>query len=147
MKSSHTILNLFRNQNQFSKLKEQNCFDFIKKLLPPLLAKQVRFLYHKGDTLFLVLNHPGAKMEIDYRLKSIKELLKDELAKSCHQLLINKIKTFVTNKPIVQEVEETETSDTYKERSSGNFETQSSDEKIKALFQSIKELIHEQQTK
>jgi len=142
MKNSHDILNLFRNQKTFAKLGQQNCFDFIKKLLPPMLSKQVRFIYHKGDTLFLVLNHPGAKMEIDYRLKSIKNLLKDELAKSCSQLLIVNIKTFVTNKPLAKEAPKNITVQTYKERSSGDFKITSSDEKIKELFQSIKDKIH-----
>ena len=107
-----------------------------------MLSKQVRFIYHKGDTLFLVLNHPGAKMEIDYRLKSIKNLLKDELAKSCSQLLIVNIKTFVTNKPLTKETPKNTTVQTYKERSSGNFKITSSDKKIKELFQSIKDKIH-----
>jgi len=142
MKNSHDILNLFRNQKTFAKLNQQKCFDFIKKLLPPMLEKQIRFIYHKGDTLFLVLNHPGAKMEIDYRLKSIKDLLKDALAKSCSQLSIINIKTFVTNKPIIKEIPKQQTIQTYKERSSGDFKTTSSDEKIKELFQSIKDKIH-----
>jgi len=142
MKNSHDILNLFRKQKSFARLNEQNCFDFIKKLLPPMLSKQVRFIYHKGDTLFLVLNHPGAKMEIDYRLKSIKDLLKDALAKSCSQLLIVNIKTFVTNKPIAKEEPKNITIQTYKERSSGNFKITSKDEKIKTLFEEIQQQIH-----
>jgi len=142
MKSSHFVLHTLRNHKSFSKLKQQACFYSIKALLPFSLAKHINFIYHKGDTVFIVLDHPGVKIDVDYKLNYIKGLLKEVLVKNCTELLIVHIKTFVTHKALKRETPKQITIQTYKERSSGNFKITSNDKKINELFQSIKDKIH-----
>jgi len=113
------------------------------KLLPPHLSRAVLFTYTKNQTLFIVLNHPGLKMEFHYKDNLIKSLLKQikTIDLTCKDMEdIREIKYFVSNKTIKKE-EPTTKKLTFKERAKGEFSILTEDKKLKELFQKIKNSI------
>jgi len=147
MKNSSDILNSLQNKPQFSKLSHYKCIHKIQSVFSPPLQKMIKFAYIKNNTLFFVLNHPGAKQEFDNNIQSIKSALKFHTPKECSDETITDIKAFVTHTPALH-VNTSTTTNTqkilaYKERASGNFEIPVHDEKLKALILSIQKIIKE----
>jgi len=112
------------------------------KLLPPHLSRAVLFTYTKNSTLFIVLNHPGLKMEFHYKDNLIKSLLKQvkTIDPQCKDIQdIRDIKYFVSNKK--KQKEEKTAVLKYKERAKGEFNILTKDKKLYEIFQSIKQMI------
>jgi hypothetical protein len=144
MKNACDIINSLQNRPQFSKLSRFGCIDKIRLSFSPPLQKMIKFAYIKNNTLFFVLNHPGAKQEFDNNIQSIKSALKYVKPKECQELDIEDIKAFVTHTPTNRKsLEVLKKPQTYPERATGNFQIQSKDEKIKELFESIQMIIKE----
>ena len=141
MKNVNQILQNIQNKPQFSKLSRYKCIDRIKSIFTPALQKMVKFAYIKNDTLFFVLNHPGAKQEFDNNIQSIKSALNFHTPEECNETLIKDIKAFVTHTPNKVFTFEVKEPVLYAERASGNFIVDIKDEKLNALAQSIKEMI------
>ncbi|NLC27896.1 MAG: hypothetical protein GX780_03890, partial [Campylobacteraceae bacterium] len=101
------------------------------------------FMYNKNTTLFFVLEHPGLKMEFNYKTDLIKGLLKQLIAKNPTYDIINaeEIKSFVTNKPPLKTPFDTTSTLFYNEESFGVFENRSNSPELHALFESIREKI------
>ena len=142
MKNSNNIINHLLNKPSYSKLSQLKCFDRLKELLPLHLKKAVVFIYLKNKTLFFVLNHPGIKMEFNYKLKLIKQWLNElkKIEKNCSMLDIETVKAFVTNQ-IGKNSEDLELVRYFKERSDGKFENRAVDSEIRELFEEIKKVI------
>jgi len=144
MKSSEKIISHITGKPLFQKIGQKKCFAKVISLLPPQLAKAVMFTYVKNRTLFFVLNHPGLKMEFNYKITLIKSLLKKikDIDPDCKNIDITDVKAFVTNKiDFNPPPPPPESKFTYKERASGRFYNFATDPKLKALFQQIKEEI------
>jgi len=139
MKNSKNIINHLLNKPSYSHINQIRCFNRLKEMLPLHLKNAVVFIYKNDKTLFFVLNHPGFKMEFNYKLHLIKAWLKElkKLDINCRGLDIETIKTFVTNRvtPIKKDIKVTSY---YKEKSDGNFENRATDEDIKSLFEEIR---------
>jgi len=105
----------------------------------------IKFAYIKNDTLFFVLNHPGAKQEFDNNIQSIKSALKFVRPKECEDFSINDIKAFVSHTltPREEISKPTTQLQTYPERATGAFKIKTKDEKLRTLLESIRELIKE----
>ncbi|WP_263831865.1 hypothetical protein [Sulfurospirillum oryzae] len=105
----------------------------------------IRFVYTKNETLFFVLNHPCAKMEFNYKRNLIKSLLKELLAHfpECSCLHVKEVQAFVTNQKSEEEalIVSANSEIFYPEQASGAFETLCEDEKLRSLFEAIKETI------
>ena len=145
MKKASDILNTLQNKPQFSKLSGYGCIRKIQAAFSKPLQKMIKFSYIKNDTLFFVLNHPGAKQEFDNNIQSIKSALKFVRPKECEEFSITDIKAFVSHTPvnstsITAKVKEPET---YPERATGAFEIKTQDEKLCTLLESIRALIKE----
>jgi hypothetical protein len=113
------------------------------ELLPPHLSRAVLFTYTKNRTLFIVLNHPGFKMEFHYKDNLIKSLLKQikTVDLTCKDMEnIKKIKYFVSNKVIKKEEPPTKKL-IFKEKARGEFSILTEDKKLQELFQKIKNSI------
>ena len=76
MKTAKDIISHLIHKPQNSKIIQKSCIDKLVSCLPPHLANAVMFTYIKNNTLFFVLNHPGLKMEFNYKHNLIKSLLK-----------------------------------------------------------------------
>jgi len=139
MKNIDIILEHLLSDPLYSKLNQQECFTLIKKSLPKPLQKGILFMYVKDETLFIALRHPAHKMEFDYKLSLVKNLLSSlpPLQDSCKDYNIKKIKTFVskfTKKPEPK----IDTVPRYKELSTSSFEIRAKDDDIKDKFEDIK---------
>ena len=146
MKNSTDIIKNLQNQPQFSKLSHFSCIKKIQSLFNAPLQKMVKFAYIKNQTLFFVLNHPGAKQEFDNNIQSIKSALKFVTPDECKEFIINDIKAFVTHTPTFKQTPQTmknETAPSYIERASGNLEVTISDERLNQLVKSIFNIIKE----
>ncbi len=142
MKDSKYIINHLINKPQNSKILQKMCFEKLKSLLPPRLTKSILFMYIKNRTLFFVLNHPGMKMEFDYKNNLIKNLLKKikDFDTSCKDLEIDEVKTFISNQ-IEPSNSKSKPPRAYKEKSDASFDILSENQEIKEIFQKIKEEI------
>jgi len=143
MKNAHDILKSLQNKPQFSKLTRYECIDRIKSLFSAPLQKMIKFAYIKNDTLFFVLNHPGAKQEFDNNIQSIKSALKFITPPECKESNIVDIRAFVTHTPIKNETtfHQSKSIERYLERAKGEFEITVTDQKLKSLLLSIKNII------
>ena len=143
MKNASDILNSLQNKPQFSKLSHYKCISRIQSLFSAPLQKMIKFAYIKNNTLFFVLNHPGAKQEFDNNIQSIKSALKFYNPAECEENSIKDIKAFVTHTPSKITIETGKEIQRYPERSSGNFEVNIHDEHLKSLIESIQRIIKE----
>jgi len=145
MKNSSDILNSLQNKPQFSKLSHYKCIHKIQSIFNAPLQKMIKFAYIKNNTLFFVLNHPGAKQEFDNNIQSIKSALKFHTPVECSDETIKDIKAFVSHSPSlhVNTEQKPQTILSYKERATGNFEIPIHDEKLKKLILSIQNIIKE----
>ncbi len=148
MKNSKKIIAHIVKKPYFHKIGEKKCFAKLITLLPPQLQKAVMFTYVKNRTLFFVLNHPGMKMEFNYKITLIKSLLKKikDIDENCKDVQITEVKAFVSNKITHAPPPEVITNFTYKERATGRFYNFATDARLKALFQQIKEDIRNNAT-
>ena len=123
-------------------MQSQKCFDLLKKSLPATLQKGILFIYVKNRTLFFALKHPAYKMEFDYKLSLIKNLLTTlpPLKEACGCYKIERLKAFVS-KFAPKKRESAQSVPRYKERSSGEFEIECKNERVKEEFIKLKETI------
>ena len=132
----------------YAKLRRQECFRLIREALPETLRRGILFIYVKNRTLFFAVKHPAFKMEFDYKLSSIKNLLTTlpPLQEACAAHDIRDVKAFVskfspTPKPVSPTVPR------YKERARGAFPVKSEKETIQEAFEAIKETIGENRSR
>jgi len=141
MKNAKDIITLIQNKPQFSKLTKYSCIQRIQNIFSPALQRMIKFAYIKNDTLFFVLNHPGAKQEFDNNIQSIKSALNFHTPTECSEVNIKDIRAFVTHTPQITPTFEVKKPVLYRERSSGEFQIDIKDEKLKALVLEIREII------
>ncbi len=142
MKNSKYIINHLIHKPQNSKILQKMCFEKLKSLLPPRLTRAILFMYIKNNTLFFVLNHPGMKMEFDYKNNLIKSILKKikDLDTDCQNIEIDEVKTFISNKIEILN-SNPKPPRFYREKSDASFDILSKNRDIKEIFQKIKEEI------
>jgi hypothetical protein len=142
MKHVSHIISHIKQQPSFKKIEQIASYKKLLALLPPKYTDMVKFMYNKNNTLFFVLKHPGFKMEFNYKMITIKGLLKKliEYDESCKCIDADELKFFVTNKP-PQDIAEVEFKYVYEERSNGDFTNKAHDKKLNLLFEEIRELI------
>jgi len=150
MKDSKSIISHLVQQPSMKKYEQMRCYDRLLSLLPKSFTSMIRFVYTKNDTLFFVLNHPCAKMEFNYKRNLIKSLLKEVHVHfpECGCLHVNEVQAFVTNQKSEEEalVVSANSDIFYAEQATGAFETLCEDEKLRALFEAIKETIAKNRT-
>jgi hypothetical protein len=143
MKKIDTVLTHLISQPIYAKLRRQECFHLIKKALPPSLQRGILFIFVKNRTLFFALKHPAFKMEFDYKLSSIKNLLSTlpPLKEACKAHEIKDVKAFVSKfAPEVNTVHR-DSIPRYKERAQGVFDILVNDEMMHHHFKKIQETI------
>lgn len=145
MKSASQIITSIQNKPQFSKLSKYSCIKRVESIFTPALQKMIKFSYIKNNTLFFVLNHPGAKQEFDNNIQSIKSALKFYTPPECENTAFNDIKAFVTHTPQIKEVLAPQKRQIYLERAKGDFTITISNPKLNALVKSIQNIIKERQ--
>ena len=148
MKNSQKIIAHIVKKPYFHKIGEKKCIERLISLLPPQLQKAVMFTYIRSGTLFFALNHPGLKMEFNYKITLIKSLLKKikYLDENCKEVEVTDVRAFVSNKIAPPPPPQIVTNFTYRERATGRFYNFATDPKLKALFQAIKEDIRNNAT-
>lgn len=142
MKKAHFIIKHLKSSPSLKYTQKLDCYKKLLALLPNNLQNSVRFMYNKNDTLFFVLEHPGYKMEFDYKMSLIKGLLKSLITihKECSCIDATHLKTFITNKPKLESTTK-ETLPSFKEKSKGKFINNSTNQTLHALFEEIRTCI------
>ncbi len=146
MKNAAQIINSIQSRPQFSKLSYYKCIKIVQSMFTAPVQKMINFAYIKNRTLFFVFNHPVGKQEFDNNIQSIKSALKfymPEECKECEESLFDDIKAFVTHTPKKNIENFKEVKQVYKERSSGNFEINIDETKLRELVMSIQKIIKE----
>jgi len=141
MKNASQIINFIQSKPQFSKLNRYKCIKKVQSAFIPALQKMIKFAYFKNDTLFFVLNHPGAKQEFDNNIQNIKNALNFLKPPECEGILLKDIKAFVTHSPKKEQLTFSIKKQYYKERASGEIEIEIKDEKLHQLAQDIQNII------
>jgi len=140
MKNSKQLVSHLRSQSTFTHLGMQPCIDAVKELLPTRLHRFILFGYIKHNILFFALNHPGAKQEFDNIINSIKAPLKQMPPLKCKNFEIFDIRAFVSHKKTLTFTQHKDV--LYKERAQGAFQNEIKDEKLHAMFEEIRDIIH-----
>lgn len=142
MKKVETVLEHLISQPIYFRLRQQNCFKLIKSALPANLQRGVLFIFVKEKTLFFALKHPAFKMEFDYKLSLIKNLLTTlpPLKEACREHEIDRVKAFVSKFAPAREPNE-DCVPRYRERSNGEFAVKCENERLKEEFEALKETI------
>jgi len=147
MKKANIILTHIHALPQFKMLQNHYCYQKLISTLPPRFKKAVAFLYVKDDTLFVALSHPGFKIELHYN----KDLFRDLLSmvamadEKCKEITASKVVLFNSKHlSIIRKEEIISTIPYYKERSKGNFQIESKDSDMIAVFNKIRESIKKQ---
>ncbi len=143
MKNSNSILSLITNMSQFSSLTQHSCYQKFMALLPPRFQQAIAFIYIKNETLFIALSHPGYKMELNYNKDLFKDLLEtvQKYAPECKEYHAKEVVLFNSKFYTQDNDDKTETIPYYSELSSGDFDFEFDDDKIKEKFNRSKELI------
>ena len=145
MKNAYDIILSIQNRPQFSKFSRFKCINTIRSSFSRPLQKMIKFAYIKNETLFFVLNHPGAKQEFDNNIQSIKSALKFVQPKECEDFRIKDIKAFVSH-TLIPKQEQTiapKLPQSYPERAKGRFSITTQDENLRKLLESIRNIIKE----
>ncbi|NPA82396.1 MAG: hypothetical protein GXO31_07280 [Epsilonproteobacteria bacterium] len=148
MKSSKEIIAQLTSKPYMRKISYHHCFNKLKSLLPKHLSDAILFIYIKNNTMFFALNHPGMKMEFQYKQNLLKSLLQNlmKLDPQCSNLedlkSVKQIKSFISNKslPPIQNISSI-TVRRYKERARGKFINFATDREIKKIFEQIRKEI------
>ncbi|WP_373069549.1 hypothetical protein [Sulfurimonas sp.] len=147
MKNASQIINIIQSKPQFSKLSKVKCIKRIQSLFTPPVQKMINFAYFKQDTLFFVFNHPAGKQEFDNSIENIKSALKFHMPDECSDTTVSDIKAFVTHTPKIKQEAPKVVQQTYKERSSGEFEINIKNKELNDLVKSIRDIIKNNDTK
>jgi len=137
------ILSHLLNLPQFNYLKQQACYRKFLTLLSPKWQRAIAFVYVKNDTLFIVLKHPGFKMELNYNRDLLKSVLTQMTAHDpeCRMLQANKVAIFHSRYYTMTPKKENETIPRYYELAAGDFSVNSEDPDLAARFEKTKRLI------
>ena len=146
MKSANNIVSHLRALPSLKKVHSQHCIEQTLLLLPPGIQGRIRFSYIKNDVLFFVFNHPGAKMEFDNIIKSIKAPLKEMMTRCNPHQHLTDIKAFVSHKSLAPPPVKIPTVVSFTEQSKANFENHFEDEKLHQMFEDIRKIIHDRNT-
>jgi hypothetical protein len=141
MKNASQIIDIIQSKPQFSKLSKVKCIKRIQSLFTPPVQKMINFAYFKQNTLFFVFNHPAGKQEFDNSIENIKSALKFHMPDECSDTTVSDIKAFVTHTPKKKQETIKTIKQTYKERSSGEFEINIKDKELNTLVKSIRDII------
>ena len=147
MKNASQIIDIIQSKPQFSKLSKVKCIKKIQSLFTPPVQKMINFAYFKQNTLFFVFNHPAGKQEFDNSIENIKSALKFYMPDECSECSVSDIKAFVTHTPRKTQETPKVIKQTYKERSSGEFEINIQDKELNNLVKSIRDIIKNNDTK
>jgi len=150
MKKASLILSQLGNLPQFKLLKQQECYQKFISLLGAKWQKAIAFVYVRDSTLFVVLKHPGFKMELNYNRDLLKSVLTQlgTLDKTCSGLKADKVAIFHSKyHSMLHGKPASDTVPHYHELASPEFPVLSSDQEIKARFEALKAVIKDNRQK
>lgn len=118
----------------------------MKKLLPPTLAGGIKNAYIKNDTLFFILENKTLEFEANYKLNSLTPILKEfcHIDPECKELSFSKVKAY--SKPTSPKPE-TKTTFLERERATGVFENNFTNEILREKLEKIREQIKKNASK
>jgi len=144
MKKANHIISHLKTKPYLKNLQQVDCHNQLLSLLPKSLRDNTKFIYQKNDTLFFVLNHPGIKMEFNYKSNLIKSILKKliEVNPECIFMNSSRIKAFVSNKIETKNRNNSKKRKLYyKERADGKFKNSAKDEQLHKVMEEIRSQI------
>jgi L-rhamnose mutarotase len=144
MKTANQIISHLKSKPYLKNLQHVDCYNKLLSLLPKSIKTYTRFIYQKNDTLFFVLEHPGIKMEFNYKSNLIKSILNKliEVDIKCNFMKSSHIKAFVTNKSTLSQIKDSKNHKLqYAERATGEFENSAQNEEIREILEKIRENI------
>ncbi|MBD3788782.1 MAG: DUF721 domain-containing protein [Campylobacterales bacterium] len=142
MKKAYEILSHLTSQPQFRLLKKQACYTKFIKLLGAKYQNAIAFVYIKNETLFVAVIHPVFKMELNYNRDLLKSVLTqlNTYVPECSDMKAKEIVVFHSKYyPVEEQKPLLSTVPHYQERSTSNFEIQTSDPTLKKKFEQIQD--------
>ncbi|PAF51298.1 DciA family protein [Helicobacter sp. 13S00477-4] len=118
--------------------------EYVKKSLGKELQRHITYCSIKHNTLFIILDHPGALSLYRMREKELLENMRQwykELKKSSPKAYWTKVKAYlksdfkIFSQDITNKIEQNE------EKAKGDFENQCKNEKLRAVFEEIRECV------
>ncbi len=141
MKKASYIISHLKTKPYLKNLQRVDCYNQLLSLLPKSLRDNTSFLYQRNDTLFFVLNHPGIKMEFNYKSNLIKSILKKLIVVNpeCIFMKTSHIKAFVTNKTEIKRIKNSKNKRLrYKESSNGKFNNEAKNTDLHDILEEIR---------
>ena len=145
MKTAKSIIEHLKRHPRNIKVLEIACYEKLKSMLPMHLKSAILFIYKKNQTLYFVLNHPGMKMEFNYKHTLIKNLLNKlkDFDENCKDVEITEIKSFVSNKIPPKKSTKAPIQRYFVEKATGCFDNRAKNRELKMLFEDIKTFLAE----
>ena len=143
MKKASSILSHLSSRPQFRLLKRQGCYQRYISLLSPKWQKAVAFVYIKEETLFIAVNHPAFKMELNYNKDLLISLLRqlNKYVEGCENMIASKVVVFHSKyHAMPEEKVKPRTVPHYLEQSSGDFNSPI-EPKLNDAFERIRKII------
>jgi len=149
MKSTQDILTSIQYKPQFKKILHHKCIEKLMSTILPAIRKSVKHGYVNKNILFITITAALNKYDKDNIIKTIKTVLNSKMILEserfieCSEIQIDDVVVYVDHKPKIQnnlhitQVHKLK----YFERASGEIEINVKDEKLKALLQSIQDII------
>jgi hypothetical protein len=144
MKNASMIISHLTDQPQFRYLKQQACYRKFISLLGEKWQKAIAFVYIRNETLFVVLTHPGFKMELHYNRDLLKSVLTQlaSIDSECTMLQAKKVAVFHSKfHPLAHSHSNEETIPYYQELASSTFTIETQDPELRKAFEKIQESI------
>lgn len=149
MKNAQDIITSIQYKPQFKKILHHKCINKLMSTILPALRRSVKHGYINKNIFYITITAALNKYDKDNIIKTIKMvlnspmILESERFFECSDILIEDVIVYIDHKPRMDDsLHSTDTHKlTYFERASGDIEIQMQDEKLKALAQSIQDLI------
>ena len=147
MKKANYIISHLKTKPYLKNLQHIDCYNQLLALLPKNISNNTKFLYQKNDILFFVLNHPGIKMEFNYKSNLIKSILKKliDVHPECNFMKSKEIKAFISNKTTENRADSFKKRPLrYNEQSNGDFINMAKNREISKIIEEIRKTISRQ---
>ena len=149
MKNAQDILTSIQYKPQFKKILHHKCIEKLMSTILPAIRKSVKHGYVNKNIFYITITAALNKYDKDNIIKTIKTVLNSKMILEserfieCSEIQIDDVVVYVDHKPRVEDMLHiTQTHKMkYFERASGDIEINVEDEKLKALLQSIQDII------
>jgi len=148
MKSAHDIISSIQHKPQFKKVLHHKCVSKLLSTLLPSLQKRVKHAYVHKQIFYITITASLDKYDKDNIIKTIKMVLNSKMILEsqsfyeCNGIEIDDVIVYVDHKPLRKpQIYQPSHTLEYVERATGTLNVTIEDPKLRALAQSIQDMI------